>query len=277
MDDASDKELLPPPVSQWMQNGFHRFLSGYLRRHFHAIALTTENRFEATIPADEPLIVYVNHPSWWDPLTAHFLNRRLFRARQFYAPIDADALEQYKVFGKLGFYGVPSDSSRGATEFLRKSKPILAATGSALWLTPEGRFADARDDRGTLMPGLSHLCSRMQSGTILPLAMEYVFWDERLPVCLARQGEVISVADYADYSKSQWHDLLENRLRQSQSALSELAIARSSAPFENFIHSRTGAGVFYDTFRRLKSWMNGQAFQSSHGDQFADERRDPSE
>ena len=47
-------------------------------------------------------------------MIAHFLNRTLFPTRQFYAPIDADALQQYPVFGKLGFYGVNMDTTSGA-------------------------------------------------------------------------------------------------------------------------------------------------------------------
>ncbi|QDT11790.1 lysophospholipid acyltransferase family protein [Planctomycetes bacterium K23_9] len=272
----------PPPVTSWLQNGFHRFLSGYLRRHFHAVAITREQRSESTISDQEPLIVYVNHPSWWDPLLAHFLNRQLFPNRQFYAPIDADALAQYRVFAKLGFFGVQSEVMAGASQFLKVSKRILTAPNTALWLTPEGRFADPRDHQAPMMPGLAHVCSKMQSGCVLPLAMEYVFWEERLPVCLVQQGDPIRIADVPQQSSSQdakshWNELLCSRLRESQIRLSQMAIARSSEPFENLLHGKKGAGVFYDTMRRLRSLASGRSVRVSHGDQFSDstERTQP--
>ncbi len=264
--------LDPPPVSAWLQNGFHRFLKSYLRRHFHAVAVASRSRTEHLIDADQPLIVYVNHPSWWDPLLAHFLNQHWFPQRQLYAPIDADALKQYRVFAKLGFFGVRSNSSRGAGDFLRTSRSILAASDTALWLTPEGRFADARDHSTTLMPGLAHLCSTLDHAAVLPLAIEYVFWDERLPVCLIRQGDLIQVADHPGISKTHWSDLLQTRLRDSQAALAQLAIGRSAEPFDNLVCGRQGAGGLYDTFRRSKSWVTGKKFQASHGNEFAEKR-----
>ena len=71
-----------PAVPSWFQNGFHRFLRPYLKRHFHAIAIVRQSRFESAVATGLPLIVYANHPSWWDPLIAHFLNRTLFPSRQ---------------------------------------------------------------------------------------------------------------------------------------------------------------------------------------------------
>ena len=108
---------------------------------------------------------------------AHFLNRTLFPRRQFFAPIDADALEQYKVFAKLGFYGVRMHTTSGAAAFLRQSLAILHAGDTAIWMTPEGRFADVRDRTAKLMPGLAHLCTRLESGCAVPIALEYVFWE----------------------------------------------------------------------------------------------------
>ena len=99
---AASKTTSVPHVAGWFQNGFHRFLRRYLKRHFHTIAIDRDSRSSLIVDDDQPLIVYGNHPSWWDPLIAHFLNRSLFPNRQFYAPIDADALEQYKVFANLG-------------------------------------------------------------------------------------------------------------------------------------------------------------------------------
>lgn len=258
----------PPPVPAWFQNGFHAFLRPFLRRHFHAIAIDRQSRCEVD-DHSAPLIIYGNHASWWDPLIAHFLNRTLLPQRQFYAPIDADALEQYRVFGKLGFYGVKLDTARGAAAFLKQSTEILQSDQeTAIWLTPEGGFRDARDHSAELKPGLAHLCTRLQTGYAMPLALEYVFWDERLPVCLVRMGTPISCADHAELSKVEWGQLLTTRLRENQRALAELAIARSSEPFEDLIRGRAGAGFVYDSFRRIKSWATGSRFRSQHGEQF---------
>lgn len=255
-----------PAVPAWFQNGFHRFLPRFLKRHFHCIAVEREST--PRVDSGSPLIVYGNHPSWWDPLVAHYLNVRLFQGRQFFAPIDAKALEQYRVFAKLGFFGVELESTSGAGAFLKQSTAILHSPGTALWLTPEGRFADARDHQAELMPGLAHLCSRLEDGVAVPMALEYVFWDERLPVCLVKFGQPIQIQAHAQLSKPQWNELVTAQLRQTQASLADQSIARSSQPFDNLLKGKVGAGGFYDSFRRGKAWITGKPFRASHGEQF---------
>ncbi len=257
-----------PAVAGWLQNGFHRFLRPFLRHHFHAVAIERESRCDSSIDDACPLIIYANHASWWDPLIAHFLNQQLFPSRQFYAPIDAEALEQYRVLGKLGFYGVQMNTNAGAATFLQQSTSILDSGKTAIWMTPEGRFADVRDHSAQLMPGLAHLCNRMSEGLIVPLALEYVFWEERLPVCLAKMGTPIDVARQSQLNKPQWSELLTDCLRQTQSSLSQQVMARSSQPFDNLLSGKRGAGVIYDSFRRIKSWYTGKQFRSQHGKHF---------
>lgn len=258
----------PPAVAGWLQGGFHAFLRPYLRRHFHCIALHRESYPASEVQPGQPMIVYCNHPSWWDPLIAHYLNAELFAPRQFYAPIDAAALQQYQVFAKLGFYGVDLNSSSGAAAFLKTSLAILRSPQTTLCLTPEGRFCDVRDRSEPLMPGLAHLCTKLHSGAVIPVALEYVFWEERLPVCIALFGEPLDRADCQSWDKRRWNDALAGRLRQTQDRLADSVIARDRAMIRPLMCSRGGAGGFYDWMRRLKSWSKGKRFRPQHGDQF---------
>ena len=57
-----------------------------------------------------------------------------------------------------------------------------------LWITAEGSFTDARTRPVRLRPGLAHLARRVPGATIVPLALEYPFWDERTPEALCRFG-----------------------------------------------------------------------------------------
>lgn len=259
-------ESIRPPAD-WFQNGFHRFLVPYLRRHFHAIGLRHGDRQKIESLGPGSLIVFGNHPSWWDPLLAQFINRVLLAPRQFYAPIDAAALESYRVFNKLGFFGVRLSSTSGAAAFLKSSRAILSDPATALWLTPEGRFCDARDTKAPLMPGLAHLCSRGDARYALPFAFEYVFWDERLPVALAVLGSPIEIAAEPAGDKSDWNRRLNSSLRSAQAELAELAIARDDRPFENLLSGKKGVGGVYGSLRRARAWLGG-ASKVQHGEQF---------
>ena len=256
----------PPPVTAWFQGGFHAFLGTYLRRHFHSIALANDGWQPSALVGSEPLIVYANHPSWWDPLIAHYVNLVLFKPRQFYAPIDASALEKYRVFAKLGFYGVNLASHSGAAAFLNQSMAILRHPATSLWITPEGRFCDCRDQSATLMPGLPHLCTKLTRGSVVPMAMEFVFWEERLPECLVRFGTPLCPDEQTLTDKSQWAIALTNGLRSAQQQLAADSIARDAAKFTPILHGRSGAGGTYDFMRRVKSLVRREKFRPEHGE-----------
>ena len=80
------------------------YVRGYLRRHFHAIRLLKPSDGRLTVPdvADQPVLLYTNHPSWWDPLI--FLSvAKLFPDRLNYGPIDSTALDATPSLKRLGF------------------------------------------------------------------------------------------------------------------------------------------------------------------------------
>ncbi len=262
----------PPPVPAWFQAGFHAFLGSYLRRHFHSVSVQRDGFPPRGIVPEMPLIIYANHPSWWDPLIAHFLNKHLLAGRQFYAPIDSRALEQYRVFAKLGFFGVTLETVSGAASFLKQSLAILSHPSTSLWITPEGRFCDPRDRSAGLMPGLAHLCSRLGTGVVVPLAIEYTFWEERLPECLFRFGTPILIGSERGRDrepggdKVQWSRCLGEELRLTQDRLADAVIARDAAEFLPILRGRRGAGGSYDLMRRLKTLTSGKSFRPDHGE-----------
>lgn len=253
-----------PQVSRWMLNAFHMYLQRYFRRHFHSVCVSFECRLEAG--PDVPLVAYVNHASWWDPLLGLILQRAVFPEHTLFAPIDATALQRYRILARLGFFGVEQDQKRGAASFLRASRSILKQQGASIWLTPEGRFADPRDHAAEFQPGLAHLASRLDDGVIVPIAIELPFWEERLPEALARFGRPLHVRQYRDYSKDDWTEVLQNRLRKTQRNLAELSLERRADAFEILISGRSGVGLVYDLGRRCKSLLFGQRFQADHGE-----------
>ncbi len=249
-----------------------------------------------TIQPTDRLVVYANHASWWDPLAAIFLAQRLFAPWAMYAPIDAVALRQYPMFARMGFFGVEQDSPRGAAEFLLAANRILSRPATSLWLTPEGRFADARDTAAELMPGLAHLAWKVSQpqqpplqresggacqaaagsdGTarqsrvwFLPLAVEYTFWEERQPELLMRFGQPLCSAELPTRSKQQWDRALTERLRTAQAELAAPSIARDAEQFEVLLGGSSGTYFVYDWWRTLCGWIGRRQVQISHGQKF---------
>ncbi len=251
-----------PRFSRWTFTWF----SYYLRRFFGKNFTAVRTRAATAVPADAPVVVYTNHPSWWDPIHFMLVQRRLFPGRRMFGPVDAKALEKYGIFKKLGAFGVDLESRRGAVEFLRKGRAILAEPDAVLWITAQGRFTDVRERPVQLQPGLAHLAGSTPGLVVVPLVVEYPFWNEKHPEALSLVGRPVFVDDEPERSTAEWTEVLSRRMEEAQDELSGLATARDPAPFETLVGGRTGVGGVYDMGRRLGAWSRGKRFHAAHGE-----------
>jgi hypothetical protein len=101
---------------------------------------------------------------------------------------------------------------------------------------------------------------------LLPLAIEYPFWEEKFPEALARFGEELPASD-AGMGPSDWTAVLETRLEEAQDALAAEALARDTARFEVLLGGSAGVGGVYGVWRRLKARVKGERFRPEHGDE----------
>jgi 1-acyl-sn-glycerol-3-phosphate acyltransferase len=249
-----------PRLARW----FVRWLRGYFRRNFNGVRTSL-----AGAPPernDEPLIVYTNHPSWWDPIHFGLLAGNTMPDRRMFGPFDADALAKYPMFRRLGGFGVERSTRRGVVDFLVTSRAILATPGTSLWITAQGEFSDPRRRPVVLQPGLAHLVRDLGRGLVVPLAVEYPFWNERRPEALSYFGRPIRAGEAAEASAEELNALLARRLVETMDALAEEAATRDPGRFDTVVLGRAGVGGVYDAGRRFKSWILGRRFDSAHGD-----------
>lgn len=256
-------EDAPPKVHRQMLEWFLWYARRYVAKHFHRLLVCGTPLSE--LRADRPLVIYLNHPAWWDPMIGMVLSS-LLPGRRHYCPIDEVMLRKYGIFGKLGFFGVEQGTSRGSAQFLRRSRAILADSNNALWITAQGEFTDPRQRPVKLKPGLGHLIRRLERGVIVPIALEYDFWQERTPEALVRVGEplILGPGDGPARSLADWQHEVERRLERTQDELAELAIRRDPSAFTSLLSGKTGVGWFYDTWRRLRAALSGKRFDPSH-------------
>ncbi|GAN77440.1 lysophospholipid acyltransferase family protein [Acidisphaera rubrifaciens] len=266
MRDAADDD--PVAIrSAALHRGFVAYLRWYAARSFHGVRVL---RGGAPAPPDgRPLIVYSNHPGWWDPAIYFLLAGALFPGRVGYGPMDADALRQYRIMRRLGVFGI-DPGPRGAARFLRVARRMLADPANMLWITAEGAFTDARVRPVALRPGIAHL-ARTGGAVLLPLALEYTFWNESKPEALAAFGAPVAVgADVPGGAApgardvEAWQARLTDGLQTTMDGLAAAAMTRDPARFDTLIAGRTGVGGIYDTGRRLAAWSRLRRFDPSH-------------
>lgn len=250
-----------PPISGMLLKWFRWYARRHIRRHFHAVRIG--GQFPHVV--DGPVIGFVNHASWWDPMLLVVLGDHVVPGRRNYAPIDAAALKRYPLLKRLGLFGVQQNSRRGSLEFLRTSESILASEQTALWLTPQGRFCDVRERPPKFKRGIGALAQRSQGARFLPVAVEYTYWEERLPEMLIWIGETVDVTQGAQRSGTAWTAELERQLTVTQDTLAKVSMERDTKQLRTVLRGGGGASDIYDTWRRLKSRFTGVPFEQDHG------------
>jgi 1-acyl-sn-glycerol-3-phosphate acyltransferase len=270
MDEVEDDEGAPdpdpdPPQREGVARGLSPLrVSLYSRegerqvaRHFNALRLSKSQRPDSATLRGKPLIIYLNHPSWWDPLICLQLAKELFPGRRHYGPIDAGTASRYELFARMGFFEVEVGSARGARRFLTLSQEILGRADAALWVPAEGRFTDPRERPVRLRTGIGYIASRVRQAVLLPLAVELPFWEAQLPEALARFGEEIPAGE-AGMSAGDWTEVLEDRLESALDALAAESLARDPARFDVLLAGGVAepAGLS-EVWKRLKAGFRG--------------------
>ncbi len=246
--------------SQTLFNLFGYYLHWFFWHRFRAVRISRSGLLRA--PAGRPLIIYCNHPSWWDPALLILLSHKLLPGRPGFGPMDAAALGKYGVLERMGIFGIRLDTPRGAARFLKTSLQVLADPANVLWITAEGHFTDPRLRPLHLRPGIAHLARRIPGAVIVPLALEYTFWNESRPEALVHFGNPIDAG--RDRSTAEWTAHLEVELTKALDALAAESAQRNPALFRPLVRGGAGIGGVYDLWRRLRAWTAGHRFDPSH-------------
>ncbi len=234
---------------------FAKLFERDLVRTFHAV------RCSGPVPSGPgPLVIFTNHPSWWDGEVFVWLGAAMFSDRRGFAPIEAAMLERYRFFRRLGGFGV-APGYAGASAFLAIGEAVLGLDDGLLFVNAEGRFRDVRERPVQVAPGLAHLARRVPAARFVPLAIEYAFWDERRPNLLLRFGEPVSI----DPARSAASAALSRALGETMDALAADAVARDPARFNTLLAGRTRINPVYDGWRRARALVQGRRFDPAHG------------
>src|SRR5436305_15483 len=108
--------------------------------------------------------------------------------------------------------------------------------------------------------------ARQFNAALLPLALEYPFWEEKNPEALARFGEEITSGD-VDLAAADWLPILEDCLGVTLDALATEACCRDLARFEALLDSGAGVGGVSDAWRHLKARFRSGKLPSVPGEE----------
>ena len=239
---------------------FGWYLRWFFWRRFTAVRIARGGLPRPT--PNRPLIIYSNHPSWWDPALYILLSTKCFPGRPGFGPMDAESLGRYGLLERMGVFGIDLQSPRGAARFLETALRVLSNPNAVLWVTAEGAFTDHRLRPVRLRPGIAHLARRVPGAVLLPLAVEYTFWNESRPEALIRFGDPIDTGPHM--SVPAWTQHLETELTRTMDTLAQASTARDPTLFQPLLEGAAGMGGIYDLWRRLRAWSTGRPFDPAH-------------
>lgn len=226
---------------------FDLYLRAYFLRHFSGLRLS---KAHGVPDIGANTVLYSNHPSWWDPIVMLLFAAGPLARFSVFAPIEAASLARYPILRRLGLFGIRTGSVEGARHFVAVSEDILRDPGNLLVTTAQGRFADVRSRPAGLRSGVAHLLKSAPERIAVPVALEYVFWNDRLPEALVAFGEPQRAVQAEPIAEATQR--LDRALVGTQEALSAEAMTRDPDRFDVIVggRHRDVSGV-YGAFRRI--------------------------
>lgn len=208
-----------------------RYVGWKLRSAFRSVWV------RGALPEGGGLVVYSNHPGFWDGFVAHQLG--LATGWDAYALMDEQNLARYRFLCRIGAFSVRPGDAVSASQSLRYARKLLQRPRSAVFVYPEGELQPGLE-LGPLRRGVEVL-ARSCRARCVPVAIRYAIFEHELPDVLIEVGEVHGPEPLAGFAR---------RLGEQ---VARLAAARSPAGFEPLIRGRRSVAERWDAFRRLKT------------------------
>ena len=200
-------------------------------------------------PADGPLIVYMNHPSWWDGYMAFVLNRMLLRGRyQGYAMMEQPQLERYRFFSWSGAFSVHRHDARSAMRSVRYIGRLLAERRNrCMYIFPQGEITPNDRRPLAIFSGLARVVRLAGGATLWPAALRYEFRGEQRPEAFIRIGPAHHAPARADARALSQE--VGRRLTAACDALRDEYTAGDLDGYEVLLRGRPGVNRLFDIAR----------------------------
>jgi 1-acyl-sn-glycerol-3-phosphate acyltransferase len=220
-------------------------------------------RHEGPIPtaANGPLIIYLNHPSWWDGYMALVLNRLVLGNRfQGFCMMDEHELRRYRFFTWLGAFSVNRRDARSAAGSVAYIGRLLAVRPDrALVIFPQGEITP--NDRRPLgmFSGMARVAKLAGGATLWPVALRYEFRGLQRPEAFMRAGPAYYAPAGSDIRALTTE--AGARLTAACDALRDELNNEQLGEYRVLLRGRPGPDVLFDELRALLPGRLGRPYR----------------
>jgi 1-acyl-sn-glycerol-3-phosphate acyltransferase len=224
--------MLKAKKSAWFEKVFAVYNRNLLKRRFHSLQVLGLD-FLRDKDAEIPTIIYANHSSWWDGLTAFEIFRQ--------AKLDAFCLMEEKhlkklfLFRRLGAFSIVRENPREAVKSINYSAELLKKTGGTLLIFPQGEILpnDARPIK--FYTGLSRIIEKIGKVYAVPLAMRYEFLGDFKPQIFVKIASPELVEADENFTVKEKTNVFAERLTTNLDKLKNDIMKRNFNGFEKII------------------------------------------
>jgi len=186
--------MLKANKNRWFEKIYAVYNRNLFNRRFNSLQVSGL-KFLKFKEEKTPLIIYANHSSWWDGLTAFQISRQA--GLDSFIMMEEKQLKKLRLFRKLGAFSVVRENNREALKSINYAIQILEQNPiRTLWIFPQGEISpnDARPLR--FYNGLARIIKRLEKCSVISLAMRYEFLGEYKPDIFVKIEKVdLSAAD----------------------------------------------------------------------------------
>lgn len=202
-------------------------------------------------PDQGPLILYLNHSSWWDGYMMMVIHRMILRRRfNGYLMMEENQLRAFRFFAWCGAFSINRNNRSDVVRAINYSSYVLRERRNrALYIFPQGKILPNDARPLVVYPGVARIIKAAGNVTLCPIALRYEFRGEQRPEAFIRLGPAHRpVADAR--TDAQMRDITE-RLTAGLDALRAAVVTDDTSGFQVLLQGRPGIDKTFARFLRL--------------------------
>lgn len=218
-----------------------------LRRRFAAVRL----KGGRNVPTDSggvPVVLYGNHPGWWDAVLPLILSRRYFH-HDAYAMMEERQLARYGFFRRVGCFSVDRERPREAARSLQYAAQLLSNSSRALWLFPQGVLTSTEKRPLRFFHGTAHLLRALGEVFVVPVAFRYEFVEDERPEAFVACGAPWHIHRDERVEIPLTTHILQQLLEYEMDVQREDVMEREFHAYETIVRGRRSVNQIWDDLR----------------------------
>ncbi len=240
--------MITAKKSPFLQALLVRYFTRRMRGRFAALHVKGAEHVRAA-EAGVPVVLYGNHPAWWDAVVPLYLSNVLFR-HDAYAMMEERQLARYGFFRAVGCFSVDRENPRSAMRSLRYAADLLRGTDRVLWIYPQGELLAVERRPLRFQGGTARLLRDLADVTAIPFALRYEFVEQEAPEIFVAFGPPWRIRGEERVELDMTTSILEQLVEFEMDVQRDEVMERDFQRYDTVLRGRESINARWDRIRR---------------------------